>query len=236
MHQRRPTRKAASERAKLKATRDLNIVARHKEGPAPKAIAVELDCDPRIVGRVIEAVGRKRNDTKTPEPELREAEAEPTAPADPAGGELVRDCTLTITGVPGAARAYDRALDLARVIVRREPSHAVTVLDSAGTVLVTIDAAHLAAVRAAKVRKAPTQPRDPTTGPDRKRAMVAAMCMRSEGASARELITVTGWRGCPWGWTIGTNSKGTGLADRCGYGFREEKVGDEVRYFLTPTA
>ena len=142
----RPARKAASERAKLKATRDLNIAARYKEGQPPKTIAADLDCDPRTVGRVIEVLGRRRNGTKVPEPEPRESEAEAGTPTNATGGELVRDCTLTITGLPGAARAYDRALDLARVIVRRQPARAVTVLDSAGAVLVTIDAAHLAAV------------------------------------------------------------------------------------------
>ena len=76
--------------------------------------------------------------------------------------------------------------------------------------------------------------RSQATAPDGKRADVVALCMRPEGASTKELIAATGWKGCPWAWTIGTNKNRTGLADRYGYGFHKAKVGDETRYFLTP--
>ena len=156
----------------------------------------------------------------------------PSPPTRPAACSSV-DRTLSITGLPGSASAYSRALDLARVIIRREPAHAVVALDKAGAVLFTIDAAHLAELKAAKVRKAPSQPREAKTAPDGKRAEVVAMCMRAEGASPKELIAATGWDKAPWAWTIGRNSKGTVLADRHGYGFTKAKVGDEVRYYLT---
>jgi hypothetical protein len=178
----------------------------------------------------IPLMGRSR--TPSPTPGLTTS----TVPTDPAGGALVRDCTLAITGLPGAASAYARALDIARVIIRREPAHAVTILDAAGAVLFVIDAAHLAALKAAKANRAPSQPREPKTAPEGKRAEVVAMCMRPAGASTKELIALTGWKGCPWKWTIGNNKNGTGLADKFGYGFTSEKVGDETRYFLTAAA
>jgi hypothetical protein len=58
----------------------------------------------------------------------------------------------------------------------------------------------------------------------------------TKSSNCARRVEATGWHKCPWRWTIGCNSKGTGLADKFGYGFRSEKIGDEVRYFLTPTA
>jgi hypothetical protein len=164
------------------------------------------------------------------------AEAGLSTSTDPAGGVPVRDCVIAVTGLPGSADAYGRALDLARVILRREPAHAVTILDKGGAVLFVIDAAHLTAVKAAKGTRAPSQPREVKTAPEGKRAEVVALCMRAEGASTKELVAATGWTGCPWAWTIGTNKNGTGLADRYGYGFTKAKVGEETRYFLTAAA
>jgi hypothetical protein len=196
--------------------------------PAPEAID---QTDAEQVGTQPEAV-----ETGVPEPTE-------TTVTDPAGGALVRDCTLAITGLPGSALAYTWAIDLARVIIRREPAHALTILDKAGAVLFTIDRDHLAAVKAAKAsagkaKKAEnsTFTREPKTAPDGKRLQVVQMCMKAEGASAKELVALTGWHKAPWRWTIGNNKNGTGLADKFGYRFRSEKVGDEVRYFLTPAA
>ena len=148
------------------------------------------------------------------------------------------DSLLVIGGLPDNSVARVWACEFARKLGR--PIH---VVDRFGKHLQTIDKEALDAMKAAdkakagarKVAKA-SEPKEPKTAPDGKRLQVVQMCMRSEGASTKELIDLTGWKGCPWKWTIGNNKNGTGLADKFGYRFHTDKVADEVRYFLRQAA
>jgi hypothetical protein len=153
------------------------------------------------------------------------------AVADPTGGVMIRDAALVIAGLPETSTAYTWALELARKLGKPIEIHVK------GEVVATIDAAWLAKVKASKTAARTPKaagPRAEKTAPEGKRLEVVELCMREQGASTKELIALTTWKGCPWSWTIGNNKNGTGLADRYGYGFSKQTVDGEVRYFLTP--
>jgi hypothetical protein len=72
--------------------------------------------------------------------------------------------------------------------------------------------------------------------PEGKTAECIALALRREGVTVAELNDLTQWKGAPWSWNF-SNPKGTGWAQKYGYGFRSAK-GEEkrVRYYLTAIA
>jgi hypothetical protein len=164
-------------------------------------------------------------------------------PVDPTNGVLCGSTCLTIGELPPSAGAYTWAKELCAKLGKP-----ILIVDSeTAEVIYTVTKEHLAMVKAqtlaaskgskqAKQAKQASTPREAKTAPDGKRLEIVHLCMRPEGASTKELATLTGWQECPWKWTLGSNKNGTGLCDRYGYAFHTEKVDDEVRYFLTAPA
>jgi hypothetical protein len=167
-----------------------------------------------------------------PVPKPAKVQAErPAMPADPTGGALCKDAYLVIDGLPDASTAYTWAKEFCKKL-----GNPIRIVSTSGEF--TIDATHLAAVKAAskpagKPRDPNAEPRAAKTAPEGKRLIVVNLAMRPEGVSTKELVAATGWNGCPWAWSF-QNPQGTGLADRYGYGFSKAKVEGEVRYFLVP--
>jgi hypothetical protein len=156
----------------------------------------------------------------------------PAMPTDPTRGLLISEALLCIDGLPtDSSTALTWAKEFARKLGKP-----ITIRTSEGDTVGTVDATYLAAVKAATAKPKKTGSRGAKTNPDGKRMQIIALCLREHGASTRELVELTGWHKCPWKWTVGSNKNGTGFCDRYNYGFRSEKVGGEVRYFLTPAA